>query len=173
MSRHHCWAVLCRYRCHLLLAEIPKGVDRNSELKQRRHLWDTGQISDLISKVLGQQNSGPHRRTAIRMQSQTDQQRGTARETSGRLTTDETAREASLCLDSPRIPQQSRGWAGGGAAQGSAVCRTNWTTALNPRSSGIGTHPTSAEFAEAARTAWGGGRYEQVSLRCRTSNCRP
>ena len=40
-----------------------------------------------------------------------------------------------------------------------ADCRWNWTyIALNPRSSGIGTHPTSSECAEAARTAWAGGR---------------
>ena len=48
----------------------------------------------------------------------------------------------------------------GGAAQGSADCRKNWTAALIPRSSGSGTHPTSAECAEAARTAWGGGRHK-------------
>ena len=48
----------------------------------------------------------------------------------------------------------------GGGAQDSADCRRNWTTALNPRSSGIGTHRTSAECAEAARTAKGGGRYK-------------
>ena len=47
----------------------------------------------------------------------------------------------------------------GGAAQGSADCRRNWTTALIPRSSGIGTHPSSAECVEAARIAWGGGRH--------------
>ena len=76
MSGHQSWAVLCRYRCRLLLAEIPKGVDRNSELKLRLHLCETEQISDLISKVLGQQNSGPLRRTARQMQPQTDEQRG-------------------------------------------------------------------------------------------------
>ena len=48
----------------------------------------------------------------------------------------------------------------GGAAQGSADCRRNWTTALIPRSSGIGTHHTRAECAEAAPVAWGGGRYK-------------
>ena len=48
----------------------------------------------------------------------------------------------------------------GWAAQGSADCRRNWTTALIPRSSGIGTHPTSVECAEAARIAWGGWRYK-------------
>ena len=76
MSGHQSSTLLCRCRCRLLLAEIPKGVDRNSELKQRIHLWETGQISDLICKVLGQQNSGPLRRTARRVQSQTDEQRG-------------------------------------------------------------------------------------------------
>ena len=37
MSSHQSWALLCRYHSRLLLAEIPKGVDRNSELKQRLH----------------------------------------------------------------------------------------------------------------------------------------
>ena len=49
---------------------------------------------------------------------------------------------------------------GGGATQNSTDCRKNWTTALIPRSSGSGTHPTNAECAEAARVAWGGGRYQ-------------
>ena len=81
-----------------------------------------------------------------------------------------------------RISKSMKGLVGG-AAQGSADCRRNWTTALIPRSSGIGTHPTSKECAEAARTAWGGGRYKlarsamrdgakQASLRWPTSHCR-
>ena len=56
----------CRFRCRLLLAEIPKGVNRNSELKQRLQLWESGQISDLICKVLGQpeqQEECSHRQT--------------------------------------------------------------------------------------------------------------
>ena len=48
----------------------------------------------------------------------------------------------------------------GGAAQGSADCRKNWTTALILRSSRNGTHPTSAECAKAARIAWRGGSYK-------------
>ena len=133
MSGHQSWALLCRYRCRLLFAEIPKGVDRNSELKQRLHLWETGQISDLICKVLGQQNSGPLRRTARRVQPQTDEQRG--------------KRPCALTARGS-ISKAMKGLVGG-AAQGSADCRRNWTTALIPRSSGIGTHPT-AECAEAA-----------------------
>ena len=58
-------------------------------------------------------------------------------------------------FDSPRHKQQSHEGLVGGAAQGSADCRRNWTTALIPRSSGIGTHPTSAQCVEAARIAWG------------------
>ena len=38
----------------------------------------------------------------------------------------------------------------GDAAQGFAECPRNWAAALIPRSSGVGTHPTSAECAEAA-----------------------
>ena len=36
----------------------------------------------------------------------------------------------------------------GGRRAGSVDCRRNWTAALIPRSSGIGTHPTSAECAK-------------------------
>ena len=41
MSGLQSWALLCRFRCRWLLAEIPKGVDRHSELKQRLHLWES------------------------------------------------------------------------------------------------------------------------------------
>ena len=76
MSSHQSWALLCSYRCRLLLAEILKGVDRNSELKQRLQLWEWGQVSVLICKVLGQQNSGQFRRRVEKTQPQTDEQRG-------------------------------------------------------------------------------------------------
>ena len=52
ISRLQTWALLCRYRCPLLLAEVPKGTDRNSELKLRRRMWETGQVSELTSKIL-------------------------------------------------------------------------------------------------------------------------
>ena len=76
MSGHQSWALLCGCSCRLLHAKIPKGVDRNSELKQRLHLWETGHITGLISKVLGQQNSGPLHRASRRVQPLTDEQRG-------------------------------------------------------------------------------------------------
>ena len=141
-SGHQSWALLCRYRCRLLLAEIPKGVDRNSELKQVVQLWKSRQTSDLIGKVLGQQGSGPLRRTARKTQPQTDEQRG---------------KRACALTARGSISKAMKGLVG--AAQGSADCR-NWTTALIPRSSSIGTHPTSADCAEAARTAWSGGHYK-------------
>ena len=81
-SGHHSWA--CRSR--LLLAEIPEGVDRNSELRRRLQLWESGQINAQIGLVLGQQNLRPLRRTAGKTEPQTDEQRG----------------RRSMCLDSPR-----------------------------------------------------------------------
>ena len=54
MRGHRSWALLCRYRSRLLVAEIPKDVDRNSELIQRLHLREMRHITVLISKVLGQ-----------------------------------------------------------------------------------------------------------------------
>ena len=142
VSSHQFWALLCHYRCHLLFAAIPKGVDRNSQLKQRLHLWEVGHITDLISKVLGQQSSGPFRRTPKTVQPQSDEQRG----------------KRSCALSARGSISKAMKGLVGGAAQGSADCRLNWTTALIPRSSGIGTHPSSAECVEAARIARGGGR---------------
>ena len=138
MSGRQSWALLCRCRCRLLLAQIPKGVDRNSELKQRLQLWESGQINALIGLVLGQQNSRPLRRTTGRTQPQTDEQRG---------------RRACTLTARGSISKAMKGLVGG-AAQGSADCRRKWTTALIPRSSGIGTHLTSARCVEAARVAW-------------------
>ena len=129
MSGHQSWAVLCRYRCRLLLAEIPKGVGRNSELKQPLQLWETGQIRSAEFWTAAQ-NSKEDADTARR-----------------------TARETSLRLDSPRIHQQSYEGTGGRR-------RAGRTTALIPRSTGTGTHSTGAKCAEAARAAWGGGRYK-------------
>ena len=80
------------------------------------------------------------------MQPQTDEQRG--------------KRACALTARGP-ISKAMKGLVGG-AAPGSADCRKNWTTALIPRSSGLGTHPTNAERNEAARGAWRSGRYKAV-----------
>ena len=90
-------ALPCRCRCRLLLAEISKGVDRNSELKQRLQLWQSGQINALISLVPGS--------AELRAAAQNNREDAAADR--------RTAREASMCFDSPRIHQQSHegtGW---------------------------------------------------------------
>ena len=124
MSNHQTWAMLCRYRCRL--AEVLDGAGRNSELKQRLHLRKSGQIGDLISKVLGHQNSKSPRRTARGMQAQSHEERGKRACTL-------TARGSILKAMTGLVS---------GAAQGPADGRRNWTTAIIPRSSGIGTHPS-------------------------------
>ena len=75
-SSHQSWAVLCRYRCRLLLAEIPKGSDRNAGLKRRLQLLEAGDIHELVGRVLGQQHTEPFRRKKKVLQPQTDEQRG-------------------------------------------------------------------------------------------------
>ena len=76
ISGHQSWAVLCRYRCRLLLAEVLKGTDRNAELNLRLRLWEAGEVSDPVSLILEQQHSGPLRPRIRVMQPQTDEQRG-------------------------------------------------------------------------------------------------
>jgi hypothetical protein len=49
------WALLARYRSRLLLAPVPEGVDRNTELKRRLRLWELARFDDLILHVVGQQ----------------------------------------------------------------------------------------------------------------------
>ena len=50
----------------------------------------------------------------------------------------------------------------GGASAGTAENRRQWTTALTPRSSGRGTHPTAAERTLAARSVRRGGRNKEA-----------
>ena len=108
MSGHQSWAVLCHYRYRLLLAEIPKGVDRNSGLKQRLQLWKT----EAAKLWAASQNS------------------------KNRAVTDRRKRGKRACALTARgsISRAMKGLVGG-AAQGSADCCRNWTTALVPRSS--------------------------------------
>ena len=99
----------------------------------------------LLEEILGQQHSGPLRR------------RKTGGWCSHKLTNSAEGELAALTARGS-IRKAKKGL-GSGAAQGSAECRKNWTAALIPRSLGSGTHPTSAENAQAARVGWGGGRY--------------
>ena len=96
--------------CSLLKSR--KGVDRNSELKQRLHLWEIG------------------------TQPQTDEQRG----------------KRACALTAPGSTSKAMKGLVGGAAQGSADCRRNWTTALILRSSAWRVVQIGAERDEGARS---------------------
>ena len=131
LTGHQSWAILCRYRCRLLPAEVPKRSDRNTELKQ---LGETREIHDLVESS----DTGPHIRGKKTVQPQTDEQRG---KTARALTT-----TGSISKAMERL-------VGEGAA-GSAECRKHWTTALIPRSSDQGTHPSqdSPQCCEGTKT---------------------
>ena len=87
---HQFWALLCRFRCRLLLAEIPTGVDRSSELN-RDFSCGIGTISNLISQSSGSASLWTVSQNTKKVAA-TDRR---------------AARETSLCLDSRRIHKQS------------------------------------------------------------------
>ena len=99
---------------------------------------------ELVERILGQQHSGPPSRRKRTLQSQTEEQRGkrdcalTARGSVSK------AMKGRVC----------------GAAQASADCPKNWTTALIPRISGCGAQLSGVRCAQEARTAWEEGRYK-------------
>ena len=142
LNRRQSWITLCRYRCRLLLAEVPKGLQRNAEVKRRLQLWEAGEVHDLIGRILGNtlgNNTGEKNTT----RPQTKEHRGDR-----------------VCAFTAKrsISKAVKGLVGGGAT-GTAEHRIHWTTALFPRSSGRGTHSTGAQ---AARAAWGAGRYKEA-----------
>ena len=94
-------------------------------------------------KNMGQQRTGQQTREKKTVQPQTQEQRG---------------KRACAFTARGSIGKAMKGLVGGAAA-GSAECRKHWTTSLIPRTSGQGTHPSSAERAQAA---WGGGRYKKA-----------
>ena len=116
ICEHQSWAVLCRYRFRLLLAEEAKGSDRNAESKLRLQLWEVGEISELVGRVLVQQHSGPLRRRKRTMQLQTDVQRG---------------KRACALTVRGSISKAMKGLVGG-AAQGSADCRARASELIPP-----------------------------------------
>ena len=96
-----------------LLAEVPKGPDRNSEIKKRRlQLWEAGKVHDLIGRILGQQHTGPQEKKTLRPQ--TAEQRG----------------KRACALTARGSTSKAMKGLVGGAAAGSAEHRMHWTTAL-------------------------------------------
>ena len=69
-------AILCRYWCRLLLAEISDGCDRNEELKRRRQTREAGEVHDLNEKVLGQKHIRHQAAGKRHTKLQTEEQRG-------------------------------------------------------------------------------------------------
>jgi hypothetical protein len=55
MANNEVWGFLARYRSRLLLAPVPEGVDRNTELKRRLQHWERGRFDELVQHVAGQQ----------------------------------------------------------------------------------------------------------------------
>ena len=49
------WEFLAKYRSRLLLAHMPQGVDRNTDLKRRLRIWEQGRLDELVLHVAGQQ----------------------------------------------------------------------------------------------------------------------
>ena len=87
MRGHQSWALLCRCRFRLLLAEIPNGVDRNSET---------------YASAVGKKSSdwpGPGSAKFWTTSQSSNEDAAADRRT---------AREASMCPNSPRLHQQSR-----------------------------------------------------------------
>ena len=60
------------------MAHIPKGTDRNEELKRRLRMLESGETHELAERVLGQQHTGPFAATAAPKgrRTQTKERRG-------------------------------------------------------------------------------------------------
>ena len=104
-----CYADIVAACCWL---RSQKALTENAELKRRLRLWEAGEVSEPIAKVLGQEHSRPLRRRKRVMQSQTDEQRG---------------KRACALTARGSISKAMKGLVGG-AAQGTADCRKNWTS---------------------------------------------
>ena len=74
LNGHQSCAMMCRYRCRLLLAEVPKSLDRNAKLERRRQPWEAGEVH--IARILGQQHKGQQHTEKKITRSQTEEQRG-------------------------------------------------------------------------------------------------
>ena len=139
------WSYLDRYRSRLLLASIPQGVDRNTELKRRLRMWEQGCFDDLVAHVAGQQVEA--------------ERRGRGGEAGRETETEEKkGRKARQLTAANAVGKVLKGLVGGVAA-GSPEERAQWTADLVPRSETTGDGPCSreAELIAAQECAWGGG----------------
>ena len=158
------WAFLTRFRSRLLLAPVPEGLDRNTELKKHLTHWENGRFDDLVAHVAGQQASPTQR--GVRAghsqgaQSQTEEKLG---------------KKARQQVASQAVSKAMKGLVGGVAA-GTAQEREQWAADLIPRSghSAPGGPFTTPDEAEAARRpAWGAGDVAAARAEMREAGRKP
>ena len=136
------WGFLARYSTRLLLAPIPRGADRNSELKRRLLFWEDGRVDELVTRICGQQVEAERMRGRRSQDDDSEERRG------------QMAREKTAAGG---IRKAMMGLVGGVASSTPAE-REQWTSNLIPRSHLDGSPcPTPEEEREARECAWGGG----------------
>ena len=143
LKGHQSWDILWRHWLRILLAEVPKGPDRNSKVKKRRpQLWEAGKVHDLIGRILGQQHTGPQEKKTLRPQ--TAEQRG----------------KRACALTARGINQRSHEGTRGWSSSGLGRTQNALDYSFDFRSSGRGAHPTGTERTPAARATLFGGRHK-------------
>ena len=125
---------------------MPKGSDRNEELKRRLRLWERGEKDDLVQHVACQQVCSDVPSTPSRPEDRTSE--------------DDDERLCKRAREQTAIGTRSKAMKGlvGGVANGSAEEKRQWTESLIPRSSDVTiAHQDHAEIAAARMQAWGKG----------------
>ena len=141
------WALPARFRARLLLAPIPSGADRNTELKQRLAQWEKGQLHHLIRRVAGQQ---------------AETERKEAPKAGGTVNEEAAGRRARARVEAGAIGKAIQSLVGGMAAA-SPEQRKAWAEELIPRTEDAATtHPTQPEEVDAAACSWGAGDIAQA-----------
>ena len=141
MAGDSAWGFLAQHRSRMLLAHVPKGMDRVMELKRRLRLWEEGQFDELIRSVVGQQQSE-------------DQARATPARQNGE------ERRGARAKQQAAAGAKSKAVKGlvGGLAAASPEQRQRWTEEMIPRCQrASGPRATAEEANEARACAWGGG----------------
>ena len=157
MAGDETWGFLAQHRSRLLLAHVPRGTDRVSELKRRLRLWEQGLFDELIQHVVAQQLE-ENRQGPARTELQGDEHKGAkARQ--------QTAAGAKSKAVKGLV---------GGIATGSPEQRASWTTELIPRSeTSAGPFARPDEHDAAKQCAWGQGDLREAKKEMQTAGRRP
>ena len=137
LTGHQSWAIFCRMPP--LAGRIPRGAAGTKNWRGVCNCGKQERCTNSWGLVLGQQHTG---------------QQGATKKNSE-------AQNSSVAEENALAPLQTRGSISkpmkalvGGSATGSAKHRRQWTTALIPRSSGGGTHPTESERTHETLAEW-------------------